>query len=233
MTDGYATLSRERRIALIGHDLRSAVGDVIGGLQLLDEAGLDPDALLQLERVRAASETLGRLVDEAVTTLAGEPVPGDRAALEARQALTLLDFVRDQERRWAGHAAAQGLAMAVEFGPGLPDVVSLPPLTLERIIGNLLDNAHKFAQRGRIVLAVDLAACGSLSVSVRDAGPGFSDAEAASQYLIREHSICTVPWDNAGAYLRFSLTYRAETEQAEDALMAEMKKRLSGVTFTW
>jgi LL-diaminopimelate aminotransferase len=28
--------------------------------------------------------------------------------------------------------------------------------------------------------------------------------EAFSQYLIAEHSICTVPWDDAGAYLRFS-----------------------------
>ena len=40
-------------------------------------------------------------------------------------------------------------------------------------------------------------------------GPTFETAEAASQYLITEHSICTVPWDDAGAYLRFSVTYEA------------------------
>ena len=38
-------------------------------------------------------------------------------------------------------------------------------------------------------------------------GPRFETAEAASQYLITEHSICTVPWDDAGAFLRFSVTY--------------------------
>ena len=32
-------------------------------------------------------------------------------------------------------------------------------------------------------------------------GTKFETAEAASQYLITEHSICTVPWDDAGAYL--------------------------------
>jgi CheY-like chemotaxis protein len=179
MTDGYATSPRERRIALIGHDLRSAVGDVVGGLQLLDETGLDPDALLQLERVRAASEALGRLVDEAVAALAEGTAPADPGSPEERRSLTLADFVRDLERRWAGHAAAQGLAMTAEFGPDLPDAVALPPLTLERILGNLLDNAHKYAQRGRIVLAVERAACGTLSFSVRDAGPGFSDASLA------------------------------------------------------
>ena len=57
-------------------------------------------------------------------------------------------------------------------------------------------------------------------------GPHFDTAEAASQYLITEHSICTVPWDDAGAYLRFSVTYEAADDAAEDALMAETEKRL-------
>lgn len=158
---------------LIGHDLRSAVGDVVGGLQLIDETGLDPDALVQLERVRAASESLGRLVDEAVAAFAGED---ERARAVERPTLSLADFVGALERRWAGHAAAQGLQMCTELGPGLPATVALPSLTLERILGNLLDNAHKYAWRGRIVLAVDLAADGTLSFHVRDTGPGFSDA---------------------------------------------------------
>lgn len=57
-------------------------------------------------------------------------------------------------------------------------------------------------------------------------GPTFETAEAASQYLITEHSLCTVPWDNAGAYLRFSVTYEAADEKAEDALMTELEERL-------
>ena len=54
-------------------------------------------------------------------------------------------------------------------------------------------------------------------------------AEAFSQYLIAEHSICTVPWDDAGAYLRFSVTYEAADEAAEDALMAETQRRLEQI----
>jgi len=57
-------------------------------------------------------------------------------------------------------------------------------------------------------------------------GPVFDTAEAASQYLITGHSICTVPWDDAGAFLRFSVTYEAADERAEDALMAETESRL-------
>jgi LL-diaminopimelate aminotransferase len=60
-------------------------------------------------------------------------------------------------------------------------------------------------------------------------GPRFETAEAASQYLITEQSICTVPWDDAGPFLRFSVTYVAPDEAAEDALMAETEARLSKI----
>lgn len=59
-------------------------------------------------------------------------------------------------------------------------------------------------------------------------GSEFATAEAAGQYLIRALSIVTVPWDDAGPYLRFSVTYVGEDEAAEDALMAETQRRLTG-----
>ncbi|MCE9548383.1 MAG: LL-diaminopimelate aminotransferase [Planctomycetia bacterium] len=60
-------------------------------------------------------------------------------------------------------------------------------------------------------------------------GPRFETAEAASQYLITEKSICTVPWDDAGAFLRLSVTYEAADEAAEDALMRATEERLSAI----
>jgi LL-diaminopimelate aminotransferase len=57
----------------------------------------------------------------------------------------------------------------------------------------------------------------------------FKNAEEASQYLITEQSVCCVPWDDAGAFLRFSVTYTAATEAAEDALMTETVSRLKGM----
>lgn len=60
-------------------------------------------------------------------------------------------------------------------------------------------------------------------------GTRFDTAEACSQYLIAEHSICTVPWDDAGPHLRFSVTYLAADEAAEDALMVETETRLKKI----
>jgi LL-diaminopimelate aminotransferase len=62
-----------------------------------------------------------------------------------------------------------------------------------------------------------------------DGGASFETAEAASQFLITQQSIVTVPWDDAGSFLRFSVTYEAADEAAEDALMAETKNRLEQI----
>lgn len=62
-------------------------------------------------------------------------------------------------------------------------------------------------------------------------GPDFATAEQAGQWLITERGVLTVPWDDAGACLRFSTTYYAEDEDAEDALMRALAERLSGDTF--
>jgi LL-diaminopimelate aminotransferase len=60
-------------------------------------------------------------------------------------------------------------------------------------------------------------------------GTKFANAEEASQYLITQQSIVTVPWDDAGAFLRFSVTYEAADEAAEDQLMQVAESRLKQI----
>jgi len=60
-------------------------------------------------------------------------------------------------------------------------------------------------------------------------GVTFANAEEASQHLIREHLISTVPWDDAGAFLRFSATF--ESDGHDDRVLAELTGRLSNLRF--
>lgn len=62
-------------------------------------------------------------------------------------------------------------------------------------------------------------------------GPRFSTAEEFSQFLITEKQISTVPWDDAGAFVRWSVTFEADSEQAEQEVIAEIKRRLSSLEF--
>ena len=62
-------------------------------------------------------------------------------------------------------------------------------------------------------------------------GIEFQNAEEVSQWLITERLISTVPWDDAGAYLRFSVTFPARDVGDERRILAEIAARLSGVRF--
>ena len=57
-------------------------------------------------------------------------------------------------------------------------------------------------------------------------GKTFTTAETAAEHLLRNYLVLTVPWDDAGPYLRFSVTYEAETIEKEDSLMKELSERL-------
>ncbi len=59
----------------------------------------------------------------------------------------------------------------------------------------------------------------------------FADGEAFSQFLIRELLISTVPWDDAGHFVRFSVTFAAKGEAAEKEVIAEIGKRLADYQF--
>ena len=62
----------------------------------------------------------------------------------------------------------------------------------------------------------------------------FESAEACAQWMITEHLVSTVPWDDAGAYLRFSVTFQAPGgEAAERRVVEELERRLSRFTYSW
>ncbi|MNO59166.1 LL-diaminopimelate aminotransferase [compost metagenome] len=62
-------------------------------------------------------------------------------------------------------------------------------------------------------------------------GQKFATAEDFSQYLIREKLISTVPWDDAGRYVRFSVTFEANGLEEEERVISEIKRRLGEVRF--
>jgi LL-diaminopimelate aminotransferase len=59
----------------------------------------------------------------------------------------------------------------------------------------------------------------------------FKSGEDVSQWLISEKLISTVPWDDAGAYLRFSVTFVAKDVPDETRILGEIGERLSRVRF--
>ena len=57
-------------------------------------------------------------------------------------------------------------------------------------------------------------------------GKVFNSATEFSEFLIHESLISTVPWDDAGNFIRFSVTFEADSPQKEIEVINEMKERM-------
>jgi LL-diaminopimelate aminotransferase len=62
-------------------------------------------------------------------------------------------------------------------------------------------------------------------------GRRFANAEEFSEFLITEKLISTVPWDDAGSYIRFSATFESKGRADEERVLGEFRKRMSGLQF--
>jgi LL-diaminopimelate aminotransferase len=116
------------------------------------------------------------------------------------------------------HAAAQALRT-----PEIPEQVRAKyKRRLEKLVAALKEVGFRCSMPGGTYFLYTKA-------PVAAGGRNFANAEEASQYLIHEQSVCCVPWDDAGAFLRFSVTYIAKDEAEETQLMAETVARLNGM----
>ncbi|SMX32108.1 ATP-binding response regulator [Actibacterium lipolyticum] len=162
------------RAALLGHDIRNAVADIIGGLTLADLSSLDPNSRQQLQRVRSAGEQLARLSDEVLALVTGEST-----VEEDERNLALKPFLDDLHARWSAHAQGKSLKFGLEAGSDLPQVIGTNRGALERILTNLIGNSMKHTDAGEVTLSVSMRERETLSFAVRDTGHGFSDAALA------------------------------------------------------
>ena len=158
------------KMTLLGHDLRAAVSDIIGGLRLIDQDAVDGATRLQLERVRASGETLARLLEQGLSMMLGED---DFAATHPAN-LQVARFLYDIEMRWSGRASEKGLEFTVSCSADVPQVLTLDRIALERVLSNILSNAVKYTDEGTVSLDIGMAGTGALRITVVDQGPGFS-----------------------------------------------------------
>jgi len=71
------------------------------------------------------------------------------------------------------------------------------------------------------------------SATVNGVTTKFDSGEAFSQWLISNELISTVPWDDCGRFVRFSVTFAAKGEAAEKTIAAEIAQRLAKYQFAF
>ena len=158
----------EAALAAFAHEVRTPLTGILAISGLLATSELGERERRWVDTIKAGAEHLASLatlfVDAAKDRRAGGGLREDLFDLRA--------LARSSGDSLAGRAAAKGLESEVEISAALPSLVVGDPVRLRAALENLVDNAVKFTEHGRVALAVTPASVAKDKIAkdkVRDA----------------------------------------------------------------
>lgn len=161
-------VQRDREFnADVSHELRTPLAVIRGATELLvARPGLDEKMLQRLQRIQRAEQQCTDLIGSLLLLSRNER--GQGSSNVARVVEQLLESHRAQ---------LGGKPLELQFEGGRDLVIDAPESALSVALGNLVGNAVKYSQEGRVLVRVlDNA------VEVADTGPGLSEEDAASLF---------------------------------------------------
>jgi signal transduction histidine kinase len=155
----------------MSHELRTPLNGIIGYAQLLlRDKTLSPRQATSIGAILESGDQLLALINNLVDLARAEA--GEVEIILAEASLRgLVAGVVDAVR---ARATQKGLEVGSEVPPEMPLEVRVDARRLTQVLQNLLVNAVKFTEHGRVVLQVAQEGPGRLSFSVQDTGRGIA-----------------------------------------------------------
>ena len=172
-----ATAAKSEFLARMSHEIRTPINAVTGFTDLALRAADEPTRLDYLRQIRSASRSLLTIINDVL----------DMSRVEAgKLALSVQDFqlrplVAGVRELFVPQAQDKGVELAFTVRDEVPPVLRGDPVRIEQVLVNLVANALKFTERGRVGLTVTLDAAtpqeASLRFAVSDTGIGIGVEE--------------------------------------------------------
>lgn len=193
-------------LANVSHELRTPLQNILGYGELLDREGDAGERRAHLAALRGQAELMLRLVNDLIDLGAV-----DAGAFQlAESPVALEPLVRDTVESLRPRAVAKGLGLECAIAPTLPAWVKVDGGRVRQVLLNLLGNAVKFTDRGRVAVRLSGAAgpegVWRLRLEVEDTGPGINPAQQAQ--LFRAFSRLEQSADKEGTGLGLAIAAR-------------------------
>ena len=179
-----AIVAKRKFLSMVSHEVRSPLQNIVASAELLAMKDSRPESVAAIRRIRHAVSVLQGQLRDLLTIARGD---ADQWAMQA-ETFEFGELVGDVCAELEESAHAKGLAFCVEV-PEVPVTVNADPIRIAQVLRNLVENAVRYTNAGRIVVrlepfdgggspATDTPAAdetpmaGWVRFSVQDTGPG-------------------------------------------------------------
>ncbi|MCW5758679.1 MAG: response regulator, partial [Phenylobacterium sp.] len=166
-------------LANMSHELRTPLNSLLILSKLLGDNGegnLTDDQIKYARTIQSSGEDLLILINDIL----------DLSKIEAGQlqiqseTLPVSRLTNDIRNVFQPVAEARGLAFGIAVADDVPGAIETDRQRLEQILKNLLSNAFKFTETGRVELSIRRRGADELALAVKDTGIGISPEQQQS-----------------------------------------------------
>ncbi len=147
-----ASKIKDEFLSNMNHEIRTPLSSIIGFTELLTQTDLDQNQKKYVENAEVASNHLMNIVNDALDIYKLED---GGLTLENGQ-VSIKGLMSKIKKLFEHKAESKGLTLEVSVHPEIPDLVSVDETRLIQILSNLVVNAVKFTDTGRIDVRLDL-----------------------------------------------------------------------------
>jgi signal transduction histidine kinase/DNA-binding NarL/FixJ family response regulator len=172
-----ANQSKSTFLATMSHEIRTPMNGVLGMMEVLDRQGLDASQRRTVATMRDSAQALLRIIDD---VLDFSKIEAGRLEMEAAP-FSLSGLIDGVMSTFQAQATAKGLMLTGSVDPGSDDTLIGDATRVRQILFNLLGNALKFTERGRVSVRASTAPLGGgrtrVTLVVEDTGIGIDEEQ--------------------------------------------------------
>lgn len=169
-------------LANMSHEIRTPMNAICGMSELLMQTSLSPLGAEYVNTIKSASDNLLNIINDILDFSKIEA--GKMESIE--QEYNIVSQMNDIQNVVTTRIGEKNIAFIVEVNPDMPVLLYGDDVRVQQVLLNLLTNAVKFTQHGRILLSFDYKAVSKdqilLQIKVSDTGMGIKEEDKSKLF---------------------------------------------------
>ena len=168
-----ASRAKSAFVAMMSHELRTPMNGVLGLAHALGATKLDDRQADYLDMIIQSGDGLMTILNDILdlSKIEAGKLELESAPFDVRQ------LAGQIQKAWNETARRKGLELVLTVTPDTPAWLLGDALRVRQVLLNLVSNALKFTESGRVDIAIATGEAGGLTLSVSDTGVGLTEEQ--------------------------------------------------------